>query len=90
MDNFFHILMAVTVVEGIVAYFKAIAVDKDCKWQEFLAIGLGMVVAFVFKIDIFELFGMDAAVPFIGMVLTGILIARGSNYMFDLIEKVKK
>ena len=32
---------------------------------------------------------MQAMLPYAGCVLTGVLISRGSNYIFDLISKIQ-
>jgi hypothetical protein len=35
-----------------------------------------------------KLVGIPMAIPILGVILTGILISRGSSFMHDLIEKV--
>jgi hypothetical protein len=32
--------------------------------------------------------GMQTNIPYVGSILTGILISRGSNYVFDLVKKL--
>lgn len=50
--------------------------------SEVLAIGAG--------IDMFVLIGIPLRIPYVGMVLTGLLISRGANFMHDLLANVDK
>ena len=31
--------------------------------------------------------GVSTSIPFVGNVITGILVSRGSNYIYDLLKK---
>lgn len=88
MNIFFGIIFAAIVVEGIITYVKQFVVDKEFQWQMLVGLLLGVLVAVVYSLDLFELVGMTAAVPFVGCVLTGIVISRGSNYVYDLIDLI--
>ena len=86
MTEFFGIILMAIVVEGVVTYVKEWFVDKKVAWQQILAVVLGVVVAIGYSADLFALFGLASIIPYLGSVLTGVLIARGSNYIFDLIK----
>ena len=88
MNIFFGIIFAAIVVEGIITYVNQFVVDKKFQWQMLVGLVLGVLVAVVYNLDLFELVGMTAAVPFVGCVLTGIVISRGSNYVYDLIDLI--
>lgn len=88
MNIFFGIIFAAIVVEGIITYVKQFVVDKEFQWQMLVGLLLGVLVAVVYNLDLFELVGMTAVVPFVGCVLTGIVISRGSNYVYDLIDLI--
>lgn len=45
---------------------------------------LGILIALGSGIDLLALVGIPMQVPYLGMILTGILISRGSNYIHDL------
>ena len=49
---------------------------------------IGVLISILAKIDIFELQGLVLSIPFIGYILTGILISRGSNFIHDLYGKI--
>ena len=51
-----------------------------------VGIAMGILVALVYNVDIFALFGIKAQLPYVGSILTGVLISRGSNYIFDLMK----
>lgn len=76
------------VVEGLISYAKQIAIEKSIAWQNILAIILSIVLSYCYSIDIIGYFGITTEVPYISFILTGILISRGSNYVFDFIKLV--
>lgn len=76
-------------VEGIVEYF--IAKDGASQpWIKYVAAAIGVAVCVAYKVDVLASLGLVSAVPFVGSVLTGVVIGRGSNYLNDFISKVKK
>lgn len=89
MEQFFGIILMAVVIEGIVTYTKEILEDKHFSWQEIVAIILGVLVAIGYDVDLFALFSMTSKIPFLGQVLTGLLLARGSNYVFELLKKLQ-
>lgn len=88
MNVFFGIVFAAIIVEGIITYVKTFFVDKHFQWQLLVGLVLGVLVAVVYSLDLFDLVGMTAVIPYVGSVLTGILISRGSNYVYDLIDLI--
>lgn len=89
MEMFFAIILMAVVVEGVVTYVKEWFVNKTVAWQQIFAVVLGVLVAVGYDADLFALFGLASNIPFLGCVLTGVLIARGSNYIFDLIKQIQ-
>lgn len=89
MEQFFAIILMSVVVEGVITYIKEWFVDGKFKWQQLLAVALGVTVAIGYNADLFALFGLASTIPYLGSVLTGVLIARGSNYVFDLIAQLQ-
>lgn len=70
------------------ALWETIKLVKDRKGINLDRIGvmlLGILVAVAGGIDIFKAVGVDMKnIPFLGNVLTGLLISRGSNFLHDL------
>lgn len=52
-----------------------------------MTIVVGIGLAFAFNADMFIPLGLTVN-HYIGMVLTGIVMSRGSNYVSDLIGKI--
>lgn len=90
MKSFFGIILMAIVIEGIISYIRQIFVDRQIQWQIVAAIVLGIAIAVIYGLDLFSLFDMQPAVPYVGMILTGILMSRGSNYIFDLIKQIQQ
>lgn len=81
-----YIICAAIIVEGIIAYVKTFFVDGKIQWQMITSLVLGIVVTLAYSLDLLALCGLESNIPFIGQVLTGILLSRGANYIADLIK----
>ena len=89
MAQFFGLALMAIVIEGVITYIKEIFVNKNLMWQQLLGIVLGIVVAIGYNADLFALFGLTSTIPLLGCVLTGVLLSRGSNYIFDLVKQLQ-
>ena len=65
-----------------------ILMSGDAPWQMILSLVLGTVVAIAYKFDLPKYLNMESNVPYVGCILTGILISRGANYIYDLLTKI--
>lgn len=54
-----------------------------------ISLVLGLLVAFAFNLDMMVTIGAPVNIPYLGIVFTGILMARGSNVINDLLEQLK-
>lgn len=87
------IIIAVAIlIEGLVEYGKNIVDmfyggDKKTAVTQLVTIAVGIALAFAFNADMFVPLGLTVN-HYIGMVLTGIVMSRGSNYVSDLITKI--
>ena len=94
------IIMVSIVVEGLVEYGKSIMyMVEDEEYKTAITQGITIVLAvalsFVFRLHLFnaamtEVYEGLNINPIIDMILTGILISRGSNYASDFIGKLTK
>ena len=87
--EFIGIIMMAIIVEGLITYVKEFFVNGKFQWQMLASIAIGVFCATVYHVDLFQMMGMQAMLPYAGCVLTGVLISRGSNYIFDLIKKIQ-
>ena len=89
------ILLLAALAEGIVEYFLKPWVKPDGVevplWRSMVlrysaaVVGVGLCLAYA--VDLLSLIGLVGRVPFVGEVLTGLLVGRGSNYINDFIDR---
>lgn len=84
----FSIVTFAILIEAIITYINQFFIEDGFCWKMLLSIILGIIVAVAYKIDLPAHFNLKSEIPYIGCILTGILISRGSNYVFDLLEKL--
>ena len=87
MQMFSVIVMSI-LIEAVITYVKTIVVDKNIKWQIIASIMLSIALSLAYGLDIPALVGIVSPIPYVGSLLTGILISRGSNYIFDLLKTI--
>lgn len=83
------VLIMAVLIEAVVTYAKTFAIDKKIKWQMIAAVVLSVGVCLAYSLDIPALVGIEGSVPYVGNIITGILISRGSNYIYDLFGILK-
>lgn len=87
------IIIAVAIlIEGLVEYGKNIADmfyggDRKTAVTQIITIIVGIALAYAFNADMFIPLGLVVN-HYIGMVLTGIVMSRGSNYVSDLVGRI--
>ncbi len=86
----FGIASFAILIEAIITYFNQFFVQENFCWQMLFSIALGIVIAVAYKLDLPAHFNLNSQIPYVGCVLTGILLSRGSNYLFDLLNKISK
>jgi len=75
-------------VEGIITYFVSDP-EKPQPWLKYVSAGLGILVSVLYNLDLLAAFGIVSTIPFVGSVLTGFIVGRGSNYLNDIISKIR-
>lgn len=90
--NIAVIIAVAILIEGLVEYGKNIANmfydgDKKTAITQIVTIVVGIGLAFAFNANMFVPLGLSVN-NYVGMVLTGIVMSRGSNYVSDLIGKI--
>ena len=77
-------ILALT-VEALVEYGKLIF-QKEINWKQIAAVIIAVGLAVLAQTDLYAILGVSFVVPYVGMVLTGILFSRGANYLADFIK----
>lgn len=89
MNELLPILAAAVLVEGIVTIIRNLKdPDKDWKYWVSLVVSLlvSILVVYNWELDLFSAILGVGLIPLVGIVLTGIIVSRGSNYVADLIK----
>ena len=60
---------------------RGIPIDRIMSLVIALAVCLGIGA----RVDMFVLLGLSLTVPYLGLILTAIILARGSNFVHDLL-----
>lgn len=89
MNQIATIFILAFTVEAIIEYSKLIFIDKKVNWKQLGAIVLGVLLALLAGVDLFAIVGVEFVVPYVGVVLTGIIFSRGSNYLADFIKLIQ-
>jgi len=80
------LLFFAILIEGFVEYVKLSFQRKMCT-EIIGAMICGIGIALVYDLDLIAAVGITTEVPYVSNVLTGLILSRGSNYVFDLIGK---
>ena len=91
------ILLLAFLVEALVEYVFGTLADKVPALQKhkwvimYIALAVGIVGAFIYDFDLMYLLGQwlgaDIVHSNMGIVLTGLAIGRGSNFIHDLVQR---
>lgn len=87
-ENMIKIMSLSVIIESLITYFKEFFVYECFSISMVFSIILGIAIAIIYKLDLPECFNLKSTVPYIGNILTGLLISRGSNYIYDLINTI--
>lgn len=88
--EFFALIFLAVIVEGIVEWIKTIYKSGKFQVSKLIALLVGIIVCIGADVDVFRLVDVSIEWPYVGSVLTGILISRGSNYIHELTDVIGK
>lgn len=94
MKGILLVIVMAVLVEALIEYAKTITkmfTDRDFKTAvtQFIAIVIAVLLCMMTGADLFAFVGIVFTVPWMGVVLTGILCSRGANYVSDFIKKLQ-
>lgn len=82
--NFLGIFVLAVLVEGIIEY---LAIPVPSRFKPYLAAILAMIVCVAYGADLPAALGLPA-VRYVGSIVTGLVIGRGSNYLADVVKRI--
>ena len=85
--DFLSFVMIAFIVESLWETLKMVR-NGSFNWNVVGVMIIGVVIAVGAGIDLFTFIDIPLRVPYLGMVLTGLLISRGSNFVHDMFEKL--
>ncbi|MBS5952158.1 MAG: hypothetical protein KIC47_17935 [Clostridium sp.] len=88
MENLFIILTVALIAESVWETLKMTWQKGKLCLDRVGALVVSLVICIDIKLDMLTLLGIKTTIPFIGIVLTAILISRGSNFLHDLLERI--
>lgn len=83
-----QLVIIAVLVEAIWENIKRVYSDSKVDTSVIGSLVVSIVVCVSTGADIFPLVGMPLAVPFLGSALTGIVTARGANFVNDLFTRL--
>ena len=85
-DKIISIFSLAILTESLITYFTEFFVNGDFSFSMLFSIIWGIVIAIAYKLDLPEYLKLKSSIPYVGNILTGILISRGSNYIYDILK----
>lgn len=87
MENLFIIFTVALIAESVWETLKMTWQQGKVCIDRVGALIVSLVICIDVKLDILVLLGINTTIPFFGIILTAILISRGSNFVHDLLVK---
>ncbi|MGG7213017.1 hypothetical protein ACQPUY_05290 [Clostridium nigeriense] len=88
MEKLFIIFILALISESVWETLKMTWQQGKVSMDRIGALIVSLVICIDVRVDILSLLEINTTIPFLGVILTAILISRGSNFMHDLIVKL--
>lgn len=87
--DFAQLVIVAILVEAIWENCKMVWKDKKININMIGSLVLAILICVFAKVDIFTIINIKLFVPYVGSILTGIIVSRGANFVNDLFSKLK-
>lgn len=88
MEKLIMLVVVSIIAESVWETLKMTWQDGKVRVDRVGALVVSMLIVFGTRLDILILLEIETVIPFLGIVLTGILISRGSNFIHDLLVRL--
>ncbi|MDB2086624.1 hypothetical protein [Clostridium paraputrificum] len=88
MEKLIMLVVVAIIAESVWETLKMTWQDGKVKVDRVGALVVSMLIVFGTRLDMLSLLGIETVIPFLGIILTGILISRGSNFIHDLLVRL--
>ncbi len=89
MEPIMLLIFSGLVVESVWETLKMVWQEGKLNVDRIGSLVVGIAVAFFWPVDLFAAVGQVFVYPFVGMLLTGVIISRGANFVHDILNTVK-
>lgn len=86
--NLLQFVVAALIVEALWETTKMFWQNGKFSYDRIGALAFGELVSIGSNIDFMYSVGLPIKIPYVGMILTGVLISRGSNFMHDFLDGI--
>lgn len=87
MEAITIIVVLALLIEAVIETIR-MTVEGGIHWQNIAAMALGIVLSWSCGVGIMAVAGITVN-PIVDMLITGILLSRGSNFISDLFDKIR-
>ena len=88
MESLLVIIMVALIAESVWETLKMTWQEGKVSVDRIGALVVALILCVGVRLDILALLDINVTIPFLGVILTGILISRGSNFIHDLLVKI--
>lgn len=88
MEKLFIIFILALISESVWETLKMTWQEGKVSIDRIGALIVSLVICIDVRLDILSLLEINTTIPFLGIILTAILISRGSNFVHDLLVKM--
>jgi hypothetical protein len=87
MDLYCLIILA-SIAEAVWETLKMTWQNGKAKFDKLGALAVGILISISTGLDVLKLINLPSKIPYVGIILTGILISRGSNFVHDILASI--
>jgi hypothetical protein len=86
--GFVQFLVIAFIAEAVWETLKLVWQDGKLSIDRIGAVIVGLLLAIGTQLDLLQLIDIPTYIPYMGIVLTGLLISRGANFAHDFLEVI--
>lgn len=90
MENLLQIIVIALLAETVWENLKMIWQNGKFSIDRIGALITSILITVTTQIDLFAILNFNFTIPFVGSILTGILISRGANVIHDLLVRIQE
>lgn len=81
-------ITAAIAIEGVISWGKTVITDRKIQWPVLAALVCSFVLVFDMSLNLFDLLSLRENCPLVGQIVTAIAISRGTNYFYELYDRL--